>query len=146
MPLEGLSLKEAGQRRCRTEVLDMVVKSGKVEYQLIRRRFTEEKRFCLWMTSLPRAAWSAEQAMSLYRCRWQVELLFKEWKSQNRLKGIVTGEKAIAEGLVWANLLSLLMKRRVAQSVISGALSMLKASKNSATWLLPLLEQWLIGH
>ena len=28
--LAGLSLKEAGRRRCRAEVLDMVVKSGKV--------------------------------------------------------------------------------------------------------------------
>ncbi len=118
----------------------MVVKSGKVEYRLIRRWFTEEKRFCLWMTNLPRAAWSAEQVMSLYRCRWQVELLFKEWKSHNRLKGFVTGEKAIAEGLVWTSLLSLVMKRRVAQSVMTGKLSMLKASKNSTTWWLPLFE------
>jgi hypothetical protein len=78
--------------------------------------------------------------MSLYRCRWQVELLFKEWKSHNRLKGFVTGEKAIAEGLVWTSLLSLVMKRRVAQSVMTGKLSMLKASKNSTTWWLPLLE------
>ncbi len=108
--LAGLSLKEAGRRRCRAEVLDMVVKSG------------------------------AEQVMSLYRCRWQVELLFKEWKSHNRLKGFVTGEKAIAEGLVWTSLLSLVMKRRVAQSVMTGKLSMLKASKNSTTWWLPLLE------
>ena len=46
----------------------MVVKSGQVEYRLIRRWFAEEKRFCLWMTNLPRAAWSAEQVMSLYRC------------------------------------------------------------------------------
>ena len=76
--LAGLSLKEAGRRRCRAEVLDMVVKSGKVEYRLIRRWFAEEKRFCLWMTNLPRAAWSAEQVMSLYRCRWQVELLLKQ--------------------------------------------------------------------
>jgi hypothetical protein len=81
-----------------------------------------------------------EQVMSLYRCRWQVELLFKEWKSHNRLKGFVTGEKAIAEGLVWTSLLSLVMKRRVAQSVMTGKLSMLKASKNSTTWWLPLLE------
>ena len=71
----------------------MVVKSGEVEYRLIRRWFAEEKRFCLWMTNLPRAAWSAEQVMSLYRCRWQVELLFKEWKSHNRPKGFVTGRK-----------------------------------------------------
>ena len=42
-------------------------------------------------------------------------LLFKEWKSHNRLKGFVTGEKAIAEGLLWTSLLSLVMKRRGAQ-------------------------------
>ena len=41
---------------------------------------------------------ASRQVMSLYRCRWQVELLFKEWKSHNRLKGFVTGQKAIAEG------------------------------------------------
>ena len=32
------------------KVLDMVVKSGKFRYQLIRRWFAEEKRFCIWMT------------------------------------------------------------------------------------------------
>lgn len=58
--LAGLSLKEAGRRRCRAEVLDMVVKSGKVEYRLIRRCFTEEKQFCQWMTNLQRAAWSGQ--------------------------------------------------------------------------------------
>ena len=109
--------KDAGRRHCRAEVLDMVVKSGKFEYRLIRRWFAEEKRFCIWMTNLPREAWPAERVMSLYRCRWQVELLFKEWKSHNRLKGFVTGQKAIAEG-VWASLLSLVMKRRVAQTLM----------------------------
>jgi hypothetical protein len=52
--LAGLSLKDAGRRHCRAEVLDMVVKSGKFEYRLIRRWFAEEKRFCIWMTNLPR--------------------------------------------------------------------------------------------
>lgn len=118
----------------------MVVKSGKFEYRLIRRWFAEEKRFCIWMTNLPREAWPAERVMSLYRCRWQVELLFKEWKSHNRLKGFVTGQKAIAEGLVWASLLSLVMKRRVAQTLMGDGLSTLKAAKNSGTWWFPLLE------
>lgn len=118
--LAGLSLKEAGRRCCLAEVLDIVVKSGKVEYWLFWRWFAEEKRFCLWMTNLPRAAWSAEQVMSRSSCRWLVALLFKKWKSHNRLKGFVTGEKAIAEGLVWTSLLSLVMKRRGAQSVRQG--------------------------
>ncbi|MGL5990875.1 MAG: transposase, partial [Plesiomonas sp.] len=81
---------------------DMEVKSGKYEYRLIRRWFAEEKRFCIWMTNLPRETWPAERVMRLYRCRWQVELLFKEWQSYNSLKGFVTGQQAIAEGLVWA--------------------------------------------
>lgn len=138
--LAGLSLKEVGRRRCRAEVLDMTVKSGKFEYRLLRRWFAEEKRFCLWMTNLAREAWPAERVMSLYRCRWQVELLFKEWKSHNRLTGFVTGQAAIAEGLVWASLLSLVMKRRVAQTLMGSGLSTLKAAKNSGTWWFVLLE------
>ncbi len=43
-----------------------------------------------------------------------VELLFLEWKSYNRHKDFVTGQKALAEGLVWASLLSLVLKRRLA--------------------------------
>ncbi|MGL5661800.1 MAG: IS4 family transposase, partial [Aeromonas sp.] len=71
--LTGMSLKEAGRRHCRAEVLDMDVRSSKYEYRLIRRWFAEEKRFCVWMTNLPREAWPAERIMRLYRCRWQVE-------------------------------------------------------------------------
>ncbi len=73
-----MSLKEARQRYWRAEALDMDVKSGKYEYRLLRRRLAGEKRFCTWMTNLPREAWPAGRVMSLYRCRWQVELLFKE--------------------------------------------------------------------
>jgi hypothetical protein len=143
--LTGMSLKEAGRQHCRAEVLDMDVKSGKYEYRLIRRWFAEEKRFCIWMTNLPRDAWPAERVMRLYRGRWQVELLFKEWKSHNNLKGFVTGQKAIAEGLVWVSLLSLVLKRRVAQTLVKEGLSTLKAAKNGVIWWLPILEA-IIAH
>ena len=138
--LAGLSLKDAGRRHCRAEVLDMVVKSGKFEYRLIRRWFAEEKRFCIWMTNLPREAWPAERVMSLYRCRWQVELLFKEWKSHNRLKGLCDRSESHCRGA------------GVGQPVVAGdektgssdadgdGLSTLKAAKNSGTWWFPLLE------
>jgi len=93
------------------------------------------------MTNLPRQHWSAEQVMSLYRCRWQVELLFKELKSHNRLKAFATRQPALAEGLIWASLLSLLIKRRLAQTLVgSECLSMLKAAKNGVVWLAPILE------
>jgi len=61
-------------------------------------------------------------------------------ESHNQLKGSVMGQKAIAEGLVWASLLSLVLKRRVAQSLIKESLSTLKAAKSGVTWWLPILE------
>jgi hypothetical protein len=63
-----------------------------------------------------------------------------EWKLYNRLKGFVTGQKAIADGLVWASLLSLVLKRRVAQALMKEGLSTLKAAKSGVTWWLPILE------
>ncbi|MGS3153204.1 IS4 family transposase, partial [Aeromonas sanarellii] len=40
-----------------------------------------------------------------------------------------------AEGLIWASLLALLVKRRLALTLIGSAeLSMLKIAKNSALW------------
>lgn len=139
--LTGMSIKEAGRRHGRAEVLDMDVRAGKYEYRLIRHWFAEEKRTSVWMTNLPRVTWPAERVMRLYRCRWQVELLFKEWKSYNRLKGFVTGQKAIAEGLVWASLLSQVLKRRLAQTLMKEELSTLKAAKSGVMRWLPILEE-----
>ncbi|MDH1806845.1 IS4-like element ISApu2 family transposase [Aeromonas caviae] len=144
--LLGKKLKDIDRRSCRAEVLDLDVSSGKYKYRLIRRWFAEEKRFCIWMTNLPRERWPAEKVMALYRCRWQIELLFKELKSHNRLKAFATRQKAIAEGLIWASLLALLVKRRLALTLIGSAeLSMLKIAKNSALWLMPILASIIHG-
>ena len=45
--------------------------------------------------------------MMIYRCRWQVELLFKELKSDTNWRRFAAGQQAIMEGLVWARLLAL---------------------------------------
>ncbi len=52
----------------------------------------------------------------------------------------MTGQKAITEGLVWDSLLSLVLKRRVAQTLVKEGLSTLKAAKSGMTWWLPILE------
>ncbi|EQB99251.1 transposase IS4 family protein [Photorhabdus temperata subsp. temperata M1021] len=53
--------------------------------------------------------------MAVYRCRWQVEPLFKELKSHTNWIGFATGQKAIAEGLIWASLLALIVQRSLAK-------------------------------
>ena len=68
--------------------------------------------------------------MMIYRCRWQVELLFKELKSDTNWRRFATGQQAIMEGLVWASLLALIIRRYIAmQSMLS--VSVYKAGKTS---------------
>jgi len=61
---------------------------------------------CLMLiTSLPRSAWPADQVLSLYRRRWQVELAFKRLKSLMGLERL----RALDDGLVSAHIHAVLL-------------------------------------
>ncbi len=140
--LAGLKLKEIDRKMNRSEVLDLKIKRGADEFRLVRRWFAEEKRFCIWVTNLPATTWSADEIMMIYRCRWQVELLFKELKSDTNWRSFATGQQAIMKGLVWASLLALIIRRYIAMQSMPSA-SVYKAGKNVDVWLLPLLEAYI---
>ena len=78
----------------------------------------------------------------IYRCRWQVELLFKELKSDTNWRRFATSQQAIMEGLVWASLLALIIRRYIAMQSLPSA-SVYKAGKNVDVWLLPILEAYI---
>ncbi len=63
------------------------------------------------ITNLDPDIFSPEQVSDGYRLRWQVELLFKEWKSHSNLRAFDTANPNIAEGLVWASLCAATLKR-----------------------------------
>ena len=48
--------------------------------------------------------------------RWQIELLFKEWKSHGNLRAFDTGKANIAEGLIWASLCAATVTRYCAHA------------------------------
>lgn len=137
--LEGRKLKDITRGTNRSEVLDLKVRRGKQEFRVIRRWFFEEKRFCIWMTNLPHDIYSADDIMAIYRCRWQVELLFKELKSHTNWQRFATAQKAIVDGLIWASLLALIIRRSTALQIMP-SVSLFKAAKNVDVWLLPILE------
>jgi hypothetical protein len=54
-----------------------------------------------------------EEIGKLYRLRWQIELLFKECKSHTNLHRFDTELSAIAEGLIWASMLAVVLRRAI---------------------------------
>lgn len=78
-----------------------------------RRRGTPEEAlaWCAWtvlITSAPPELLAGPEAIILYRARWQVELLFKRWKSQGlvaQLRGATEARQLVR---VWGRLLAVL--------------------------------------
>lgn len=67
-------------------------------------------------TNLPRTPFSRDLVARLYRFRWQIELLFKEWKSYANLHKFDTANEHIAAGLIWASLCAAVLKRFLAHA------------------------------
>lgn len=63
------------------------------------------------LTSLSPRDFPPSIVASLYRLRWQVELFFKECKSYTKLQKFMTKDPCIVEGLIWASLLAVLIRR-----------------------------------
>src|SRR5881296_1478674 len=89
------------------------------------------KSFCYLLTNLPAKRYPLEGICRAYKWRWQVELLFKEWKSYANLHAFDTEKAAIVEGLIWAAIAAAALKRFLAHAtqLIAGvAMSTRKAA------------------
>ena len=74
---------------------------------------TTMTRLC---TNLPRTPFSLDLVSRLYRFRWQIELLFKDWKSYANPRKFDTANEHIAAGLIWASLCAAVLKRFLAHA------------------------------
>jgi IS4 transposase len=72
------------------------------------------KSFCYFLTNLPPQRYPLEVICRAYKWRWQVELLFKEWKSYANLHAFDTTKVAIVEGLIWTAIAAAALKRFLA--------------------------------
>lgn len=71
----------------------------------------KEKKHVFLYTTLDPNRFPPLRVGTLYRLRWQVELFFKECKSYTQLKKFQTADPHIVEGLIWASLCAILVRR-----------------------------------
>ena len=72
------------------------------------------KSFCYLLTNLAPQRYPLETICRAYKWRWQVELLFKEWKSYANLHAFDTTHAVIVESLIWIALAVAALKRFLA--------------------------------
>ena len=108
-----------------------------LECRLIVTWNSSTREFQYLATNLPPERYSVYEVAKAYRLRWQVELLFKEWKSyanrdymdviafgryRTNLHAFDTQNPAIVEGLIWAAISAAALKRFLAHTaqVVAG--------------------------
>lgn len=101
--------------------LDLEVEWVRPEGRSVRLRMVlawtaHKKQFMVLVTNVTRSVLTARQVCELYRLRWQIELLFKEWKSFANLHEFSSANPHLVEGLIWASLCAAALKRSLAHA------------------------------
>lgn len=143
---QGRKLKDVrGQLSGRDVDLDVVfTKDGKpVPFRVVMTWTPERKQHMVLVTNLGRDEAPLATVRALYRLRWQVELLFKEWKSYANLHRFATTKAPIVTGLLWAAIGAAALKRFFAhgtQRVLKVAISTRKTAMVALDLMRDVLE------
>jgi hypothetical protein len=131
---QALISKLPKQQRADLEV-EWLIEGEPFRLRLIVSWNPQLKSFCYLLTNLPQDRYPIQLICLGYKLRWQVELLFKEWKSYANLHIFDTEKESITEALIWASLSSAALKRflaHAAESLLEAAISTRKAAMSSA--------------
>jgi len=101
--------------------LDLQVEWERPQGRTLRLRMVlvwnpSKKQYTVLITNVPRRLLTARQLAETYRLRWQIELIFKEWKSYANLHEFTGANPALVEGLIWASLCAAALKRSLAHA------------------------------
>lgn len=79
----------------------------------------EEGAYRFYITNAMPELLAAEHVAAVYAARWEIELFFRELKSQYRIDQLPTRKRHVAECLIYAALLTSLVSRRLRQAIFS---------------------------
>lgn len=132
--LKAMGSKWPKRQRAELDV-EWLIEGEPFRVRLIVRWNPETKSFDYLLTNLPKDRYPINIVCLGYKLRWQVELLFKEWKSYTNLHKFDTEKDNIAESLIWASLAASAIKRflaHAAERLLEVVISTRKASMPSA--------------
>lgn len=140
-------LKAIKHKLRKKSIMDMDIqwKDGKEYFncRLIMSWNPQGKYYQYLITDLPRETFTVYHIIEAYRLRWQIELMFKEWKSHANLQAFTTEKVSIVEGLIWGSLCAALLKRYIAhvtQKVSHKAISTQKVAKSGCYFMMELMK------
>ena len=150
--VRGNSIRVEGQKlqdvlaRLERQVLDVEIETQFKNRVYNGKRRTARQRFRLiaildeftleyhcYVTNVPVDMLAAEDIGNTYRARWEIELIFKELKSGYRMDQITSSRKAVAESMIYAAVLTLLVSRKLFRSVCN-ALGDLASRATAGRW------------
>ena len=105
---DGLRLKDFDLPKSN---VDLLIEGKGRQLRLVIYYVRSKDVHVFLLTTLCHKTFPPSIVAALYRLRWQVELFFKECKSYTNLKQFGTKDPHIVEGLVWASMLAILIRR-----------------------------------
>jgi hypothetical protein len=132
--LKAIVSKLPKQQRAELEV-EWLIEGEPFRLRLIVSWNPKTKSFCYLLTNLPPDRYTIDIVCLGYKLRWQIELLFKEWKSYANLHAFDTEQESITEALIWASLCAAALKRflaHAAEKLLEVVISTRKAAMASA--------------
>ena len=112
---QAITSKFPKQQRAELDV-EWLIEGEPFRGRLIVSWNPETTCFDYLFTNLPQDRYPISIICLGYKLRWQVELLFKEWKSYTNLHKFDTEKETICEALIWASLAASAMKRFLAHA------------------------------
>ena len=128
----GQSIRVVGRKlqdvlaRLKRQVLDVEIEVGferrayagrpsraTTRFRLVAVRDATTNKYHVYVTNVPPEKLSAGEVALAYRARWEIELLFKAWKSQFRLDELPSRKPEVVEALIYAAVITMLVTRQL---------------------------------
>jgi hypothetical protein len=122
---------------------EKLIKQAQKKDKKVSRERLEKCDWAILITNLPLEKLSIDEARVLYRSRWQIELLFKRWKSQGRVCELTGGTLVRCMIQLWSRLLAAIMQQWLQCGVWGRAeISLKKFWDTVSTWAVTLAGIW----